>query len=248
MVPVYAWRPNPITTNFGDELGWIISQCILGRQITVTSDGLQPGKLIAGGSTMTSDHLQKGDVVWGAGAREDNPPDYLSCVDFRAVRGPLTRDKLGCRKNIPLGDPGLLIPRFFPQPPKTDRLGIVRHFRDTQPISDYEISPTLDPIHVVREIASCALIASSSLHGIIIAEAYGIDAILLDSEELRRQTFKYRDYYASTGRELPTPTPYDQLSKAAIPPKPKMPNLDRLLASFPSKLDFGSAGTVAALS
>ena len=44
---------------------------------------------------------------------------------------------------------------------------------------------------------------SSSLHGIVIAEAYGVPAVLVASST--EPVFKYEDYYAGTGRELPAP-------------------------------------------
>lgn len=49
---------------------------------------------------------------------------------------------------------------------------------------------------VIDEIIKSKLVISSSLHGIILAETYGIPAILLNNGDL----FKYMDWYESTGR------------------------------------------------
>lgn len=51
----------------------------------------------------------------------------------------------------------------------------------------------------INEIRASRLVISSSLHGIIIAEAYGVPAIFLDETENSDQ-LKYDDYYYSTGR------------------------------------------------
>lgn len=42
------------------------------------------------------------------------------------------------------------------------------------------------------------MVISSSLHGIILAESYGVPAVLLDTGN--KNLFKYYDYYEGTGR------------------------------------------------
>ena len=56
---------------------------------------------------------------------------------------------------------------------------------------------------VVDQIVESKLIISSSLHGIILAEAYGVPAIWLNNEKSTQKPFKYLDYYYSTGRMNP---------------------------------------------
>ena len=50
----------------------------------------------------------------------------------------------------------------------------------------------------VCEIKSAEKVISSSLHGIIISEAYGIPCVWLN--DIPDSSFKYEDYYKSTGR------------------------------------------------
>lgn len=52
----------------------------------------------------------------------------------------------------------------------------------------------------VDRIVNSELVISSSLHGIIIAEAYGIPAIMLKNNKISNIT-KYKDWYGSTERE-----------------------------------------------
>lgn len=51
----------------------------------------------------------------------------------------------------------------------------------------------------IDRICTSDLVISASLHGIIIAETYGVPAVFLNDAE-SEDLFKYEDYYASTGR------------------------------------------------
>ena len=77
----------------------------------------------------------------------------------------------------------------------------------------------------IDEIVSAKLVISSSLHGIILDDAYGIPCVLLnDTESL--DMFKYEDYYLSTGRKevLIANTVEEALSLQNIP----VPNLSAM--------------------
>lgn len=54
--------------------------------------------------------------------------------------------------------------------------------------------------YFIDEIVKSEKIISSSLHGIILAESYGVPAILLN-EGIDNQLIKYYDWYYSTGRK-----------------------------------------------
>lgn len=103
---------------------------------------------------------------------------------------------------------------------------------------------TSDWRQLVDLIASADVVISSALHGIIVAEAYGIPAIhLIDHPS---SGTKAADYYLSTAR--PYPPRAMSLSEALSLPTPPVPDLTRLrndlLASFPTDLWFNvdSAG------
>ena len=51
--------------------------------------------------------------------------------------------------------------------------------------------------HVVIYIISCKYILSSSLHGLIISDAYNIPNIWLDEYKLNEGDFKFKDYFLS---------------------------------------------------
>jgi len=59
------------------------------------------------------------------------------------------------------------------------------------------ISPSWDPLEVVRQIGSCKRIVTSSLHGMIVADAFGIPRRVEICNKLDGGTFKFRDYSAT---------------------------------------------------
>lgn len=59
---------------------------------------------------------------------------------------------------------------------------------------------------VIEQIASCDYIASSSLHGLIVAEAYGIPNLWLEiSGKLLGGHFKFHDFFLSLGKDRKSP-------------------------------------------
>jgi len=167
-------------------------------------------------------------------------------LDVRAVRGPLTRQQLveiGYTVPEVYGDPAILLPLFYlPKitPDKKDFL-VIPHWKTVDKYSNRGY-PVLSPLtddwqNFIDEIASAKLIISSSLHGLILAEAYGIPAILLNEVE-KGNLFKYRDYYFSTGRtEFPS---VRTVEEGLAMPLPEVPDLDhlkrRLLSAFPKDI------------
>jgi pyruvyltransferase len=154
---------------------------------------------------------QREDTVWGSGLVCDkakfSPPRKVL-----AVRGPLTRKALaraGVHCPEVYGDIALLAPRFYtpPTPHQKWPVGIVPHYRDLHH-KTYLLEPGARIISPLRrasevpefidEVCSCERIISSSLHGIIIAEAYGVPAEWVEySSMVRGRGFKFRDYFAS---------------------------------------------------
>ena len=61
------------------------------------------------------------------------------------------------------------------------------------------VNPTEHWKEILKKINQSKLVISSSLHGIIIAESYGIPARLLKMTWIEA-LLKYQDYYESTGR------------------------------------------------
>lgn len=207
VIPSFWWALG--NTNFGDMLAPVVLAWVSGARPLWVSKRFE-GKVIAVGSILGA--LERGDVVWGsglAGRLELVQPEGSRIL---AVRGPLTRQCiLGDVPDI-YGDPACLLPRFHDHPvPKRWAVGLVPHHVDAEchkQSSDPQVTviDVLRPWYeVVDEIRACEMIASSSLHGLIVAESYGVPARWIATPRIIGGTFKFRDYYLGTGREPPAP-------------------------------------------
>lgn len=212
-LPLYYWQ-QPTFVNFGDYLSVKLVERIIDGPVRIFKKKVKNNekKLLAIGSIMSfaNDH----DVIWGTGINGKllNKKDYnFSKLEIHAVRGPLTRQFLKEKFNIncaPIyGDPALLIPYFFPEfekqeYPKYDYI-IIPHYSEKNFFprgNDSNIVYATDPWEeILTKILDSRFVISSSLHGIIVAEAYGIPARLLRITETE-PLFKYRDYYLGTNR------------------------------------------------
>lgn len=158
--------------------------------------------------------LGQNAIIYGSGLLYDNN-NIRSILakkrlnfDIRAVRGPETRRVLiELGYNVPqvYGDPAILLPILY-KPTKIEKKYNYILIPHKSKINKYEeqgykvlSTITEDWKYFINEILSSKLVISSSLHGIIIAEAYGIPAVLLNDTE-HHDIFKFRDYYYSTGR------------------------------------------------
>lgn len=164
--------------------------------------------------------------VWGTGFMYYDDVYYgfkYNHIEFLSLRGNLSKGKIEkiLKKDldIPLGDGGLLVDRWIgTTPAKKYRIGIIPHFKEVgspliQKLKElYDDSTIIDlgkkPIEVVKEIASCETILSSSLHGLIVADSFHIPNmhILLYpfGEKMLGDGFKFADYYSSYGlKDIP---------------------------------------------
>jgi pyruvyltransferase len=165
-------------------------------------------------------HIRAGDTVWGTGVmRETDVFPQAKDVTFLAVRGPLSRDilvKSGATVPAIYGDPGLLLPLMYtPVYKKTHKVGYIPHYVDKAHIQktiDFEsgenlfIDVALPWKDFVDQVLKCERVISSSLHGIVIAEAYGIPATWEEySDKVIGKGFKFRDYMLGTFRGVTVP-------------------------------------------
>jgi len=175
-------------------------------------------------------HLQPNDVVIGSGSFGSNRKRIPPGAQILALRGPLTADYLGIDPSTVLyGDPGVLAPRILgiQKDASATTISVIPHYVDfpsIQPIvsgnsfgTDISvINVRRHPRLVIEDIASSRACVSTSLHGIIVAEALGIPAIWATVDgPIIGGTFKFRDYYLGTGRQYPSPLPLGEAIEAA---------------------------------
>ena len=206
---LYWWRPGDGSENFGDELSRVVVEKIIRRSIQRGTLSTEDPLLLAVGSIVL--HARDNDVIWGSGIRE-NPKEIhkiFSFLDVRAVRGPKTREillKMGIPCPEVYGDPALLIPYLFPEfkrakEPKFDYI-IIPNRGEIAGFLPYKnvVLPNRPWHEVLNMILQSKLVISSSLHGLILAEAFHVPARLLKMTWIE-DLMKYQDYYESTGRK-----------------------------------------------
>jgi len=197
--------------NAGDQLSPLLVAHLSGRSVKYAAPFSQ-NKLIGLGSGLAA--IKPGDVVWGAGLARPEHVKYISKgSNFRilAVRGPKTRDALlAAGHDCPevFGDPTLLAPLVFPRQrkpkfragvvPEHPRIGQFRQRKFDDGVTF--IPPSLNIEDFVTQLCECDLIITSSLHALILADAYGVPAVPLVHPPHQALGFDFEDYLASTGR------------------------------------------------
>jgi pyruvyltransferase len=261
---MYWWRPAPPLTNranFGDELGPYLVEALFGlRTVWAESSACE---IAAAGSIieiMLSSKKKNRPVLWGSGMFYESS-GAIAAEEFEvtAVRGHLTKARIkDVDSQVALGDPGLLAQVLVGATPrKKHLLGLVPHFLDADlpAVTQLQTWPGVTVIDVtepapkvVREIAQCHYVLSSSLHGLIVADSVGTpNAYLALSNDTRiGGPNKFLDYYsvfADPDRQLcfplaevmcqDTQSVVASLSRRYHPPTDLPAITDHLIRAFP---------------
>lgn len=194
---------NDLNNNAGDTISKPILET-LGMEVDLV-DRKKRGKLLAIGSILSA--LRAGDTVWGSGCIRDKVIQAPPGAQFLAVRGPKTRNRI-MGADIPeiYGDPGLLLPLIYrPNATKRYKLGILPHYIDkgAADVSSGHFIDIQAPWQtVIDEIVSCERVISSTLHGIVFCEAYGVPVTWVKySNNIIGGAFKFQDYFMGTERK-----------------------------------------------
>jgi pyruvyltransferase len=205
----YWWRGEvgQRINNFGDEIvPFILSKMGLTHEWAAPAEA----ELVITGSVLEQLPDYWSGTVCGAGKFNEKSRINLSDARVFALRGKLTEAGvlgLGHQKPV-LGDPGLLAPLFVRQPSAKYDLGVVPHWTDHTLRERYKYGHYIDPRQpverVIEQIAACKRVVSSSLHGLIVADAYGIPRqaempTLKWQAEKEGSDFKWRDYQSVYG-------------------------------------------------
>lgn len=247
-IPMFYWSAE---RNFGDELSSAVVEWVSGYPTKLVETDYA-NKLVAVGSIL--ERARNGDIIWGSGVHPTQhdlfwqkpvrkwyrkTQERETDIEVWAIRGPLSRDALlyrGVECPERFGDPGVLTALVYPKSRDPNKKwGLIPHFRDKDVLdgNDIHVINVHDKwVNVVDQIIQCECIISSSLHGIVVAEAYGVPAIWLRT--LSGEGFiKYMDYYAGTGR-IPNPRySLDDALKTPFPPVPDLrPSQQDLISAF----------------
>lgn len=161
--------------------------------------------ILAIGSTLS--RSQFNFQVWGAGFM--NEFEHANDGTLFAVRGPYSAEKLH-NDGFPLckvyGDPALLLPLVYhPVIKKEKSCGIIPHWKEYNYFRNRFVGKNVINLsnenieYIIDQIVSCTHILSTSLHGIIVAHAYGVPALWIKHGDINTDGIKFKDYFASVG-------------------------------------------------
>lgn len=171
----------------------------------------------------------------GGGARKTliRRPSFLALRGSRTYAALRACGLIGARADIALGDPGVFMPEVLAVAADGRwRRGLVLHAiswetgdapRFAREHPDIRlIDPRRPPHEVVRDIAGCREVFSSSLHGLVAADALGIPNRWVSLEtpdaDATVNRFKFDDYYSAFGVQR-TPCHMDEVA-SAVPADP----------------------------
>lgn len=249
-VSLTYWRPNRRDSNFGDALSAVVVEAMLAtRGLTLASPAVRQGTLLSIGSIL---HFARdGDVVWGTGLNGKIPvtAHRFRVLDVRSVRGPLTRAFLadrGIAAPAVYGDPALLLPTLLGgEFVRRDDLplSVMPNLHDLALVAGRpDIVSPFDPWdRVMGRLLRSRFVVASSLHGVVVAEAFGVPARFVRLSETE-SLLKYEDYLLGTGRtDEPFARSIDEALDMGGMPPPRF-DAEGLMAAFP--FDLWSGGPV----
>lgn len=191
--------------------------------------------------------------VWGSGFLDSaTPPLWPQRLEYHAVRGALTKARIAAGKDVALGDPAILLPLIWPRKgPATTKVAIIPHFVTYRNFVDqyaavlpphWTIIDLLgDPQAITAEIAGAEFVISSSLHGLIVADAYDIPSVWMEpTGKIKGDGYKFADYFSFRGAPIPGPLSFgeilgdfDSVAARCEASAPSALQLDLLVKAFP---------------
>lgn len=251
--------------NVGDWCGPQLVQAISGRApVQSNRVGSGPRVLYSVGSILG--WIKRNNVdIWGSGLMRPLTPAEikdrvkLQGIEVHAVRGWLTKERVekDLGWNVPnvFGDPALLLPRYFPaSPDRRDGVAVIAHnvHRDvfSKSVPDIVagkaslIDVRADLRTVVEQVSKAKVVVSTSLHGLIFAQAYGVPWVWLDVTDrpLWGDGFKFDDFFSTLEGDEPARVTISledlpELDVAKVASKARLPrlatDLDALVEAFP---------------
>lgn len=217
-----AWKGG---RNFGDDLNIDLASALVGgasrSDIPVSTNRYQSGKIVAIGSVLTQ--VMPGDIVLGTGlafASKDAVPSsplwsqQLPNATIISVRGPDTRAailKQGGSCPEVYGDLGvtaslLIWPDLTPADTPSHAVCVIPHATDATLKKEAAVSSSVHvlsispptPLVLAKQLMDCGFVISSSLHVLMIADAFGIPTRWYNGPDSNAPA-KYLDYFNGIG-------------------------------------------------
>ncbi len=208
----YWWREVP---NFGDSFTPLLLEHFAYKKAEWAP--ISHASIIVIGSVLEHIPPLWDGYILGAGRLIENSRTNVIqmktgiSAKILALRGPLTAR--GIPGNYALGDPGILANELVGIQEKHWTHGILPHWSDNELVPRFKaliapeyrvlvINPKDDPLTVLHQIGSCHKLVTSSLHGMIAADAFGIPRRVEICKQMAKEggDFKFRDYSATKNR------------------------------------------------
>ncbi|MFD0977930.1 polysaccharide pyruvyl transferase family protein [Salinimicrobium gaetbulicola] len=204
--------------NFGDALVPFLVEKISGKKVSwhpLRSSKTNKVYIVIGSIL---ELVGTDNIVWGAGIIKSNA--QIANANILAVRGPISYSRVlasGIKMKKIWGDPALLLPYYFSASKKaqSNKTLVIPHYVDFEEAKNLlSANENLELVdlkkgnleEIISEIAGARLILSSSLHGLIVAHAYGVPAIWVKfTDDLDGDDIKFNDYFLSVGIRLYKP-------------------------------------------
>lgn len=232
--------------NFGDQLSIFITKSLLNnnKYNLVLNQKDADYHLICIGSYI---HEARDDTfIFGSGIRIPNADHFFKfkTLNICSIRGPRSQSFLKDTKKVealvPYGDAALLLPRFY-KPSITEmykeKIIFIAH-QSNPPIESSEIliiRASQNWEHVVNAIYSAKGIISSSLHGLIVSDAFRKPNMWFHNPKfpLPEGDFKFHDYFESQNRQPNYISDFSNISLDQFYKDGNKLDLDILYNSFP---------------
>ena len=214
MIQAYWWKEVP---NFGDALAPLLLERF--ANIEVEWNTISRSSIVSVGSILEHIPPLWDGYILGSGRLIESSRLHLVqtrtgvSAKILAIRGPLSAR--GIPGNFALGDPGILANELVGDQDKLWDLGIIPHWQDKELVERFKklipskhsirvIDPGWAPLDVLSTIGACRRIVTSSLHGMIVADAFGIPRRVEICKAMAHDggDFKFRDYSASIKHKL----------------------------------------------
>ncbi len=219
MIRLHYCRAN----NFGDAMNPILIERLTGKKCKYA--GKSTAQIVGIGSILNGftrprfgkrikDLFTLPTNIWTSGfiKEVDYKENFRKNIHFAAVRGKITKERIekivGKKIDMALGDGGLLFNRLLDIAPKKKyKIGFTPHVEDLDnPLFNKlidEIPHSIlinfrdEPLTVLKQIAECEFVLSTSMHGLIAADSFGIpNQWLTVSNKLTGGEYKFKDYYS----------------------------------------------------
>nr|WP_255500931.1 polysaccharide pyruvyl transferase family protein [Caulobacter sp. 17J80-11] len=197
--------------NFGDDLNGVLWPALAPELFDQDrSEGFLGIGTIVGMPTPGIGFLH----VFSSGVGYDRLDGWKTPRRLWCVRGPLSARALGAEPNLALTDGAVLVPRLLAKEPPATGGGetvVVPHWESLDvpgwpeacALAGLELlSPAhADPLAVCRRLSRARLVLTESLHGAIVADAFGVPWVPLATSG-NFSAFKWTDWCASVGVAL----------------------------------------------